>query len=160
MGGLGGWVCGRQWVGWEGWRVTQEAANGCGVDGVSLECGDALLPCRAITHRPLAAMPPSAALCTRTPHPTPPAFCNPASCAGLIACLPASLPASTPPPSLPQDCLPCAILSAYHECNPFPPPHTEIKEKDYLTPDGDYRVDAAGAKTMLNSLMYKLSYYE
>jgi dolichyl-diphosphooligosaccharide--protein glycosyltransferase len=36
----------------------------------------------------------------------------------------------------------------------------EIKEKDYLTHDGDYRVDAHGAKTMLNSLMYKLSYYE
>ncbi|KAG2453082.1 hypothetical protein HYH02_002414 [Chlamydomonas schloesseri] len=38
--------------------------------------------------------------------------------------------------------------------------YPEIKEKDYLTPDGDYRVDAHGAKTMLNSLMYKLSYYD
>ncbi|GLC55928.1 hypothetical protein PLESTB_001045500 [Pleodorina starrii] len=37
--------------------------------------------------------------------------------------------------------------------------YPEIKEPDYLTPDGDYRVDARGTKTMLNSLMYKLSYY-
>ncbi|KAG2484889.1 hypothetical protein HYH03_016370 [Edaphochlamys debaryana] len=38
--------------------------------------------------------------------------------------------------------------------------YPEIKEKDYLTSDGDYRVDSRGAKTMLNSLMYKLSYYD
>ncbi|EFJ43283.1 hypothetical protein VOLCADRAFT_66117 [Volvox carteri f. nagariensis] len=37
--------------------------------------------------------------------------------------------------------------------------YPEIKEPDYLTPEGDYRVDARGTKTMLNSLMYKLSYY-
>lgn len=42
---------------------------------------------------------------------------------------------------------------------PAPAP-AEIKEKDYLTPDGDYRVDARGAKAMMNSLMYKLSYHE
>ncbi|GLI62500.1 hypothetical protein VaNZ11_005155, partial [Volvox africanus] len=38
--------------------------------------------------------------------------------------------------------------------------YPEIKEPDYLTPEGDYRVDARGTKTMLNSLMYKLSYYD
>lgn len=36
--------------------------------------------------------------------------------------------------------------------------YPEIKEEDYLN-NGDYRVDAQGSKTMLNSLMYKLSYY-
>ncbi|KAM3351104.1 hypothetical protein ACQJBY_023239 [Aegilops geniculata] len=35
-------------------------------------------------------------------------------------------------------------------------PH--IKEQDYLR-DGNYRVDAQGTPTMLNCLMYKLSYY-
>lgn len=36
----------------------------------------------------------------------------------------------------------------------------EIKEADYLAGGSDYRVDAAATKTMLNSLMYRLSYYE
>lgn len=36
----------------------------------------------------------------------------------------------------------------------------EIREMDYLTPAGDYRVDAQGTKVMLNTLMYKLSYLE
>jgi len=35
----------------------------------------------------------------------------------------------------------------------------EIVEKDFLTPEGQYRVDSAATKTMLNSLMYKLCYY-
>eukprot|EP00197_Chlamydomonas_leiostraca_P007871 CAMPEP_0202860940 /NCGR_PEP_ID=MMETSP1391-20130828/2496_1 /ASSEMBLY_ACC=CAM_ASM_000867 /TAXON_ID=1034604 /ORGANISM="Chlamydomonas leiostraca, Strain SAG 11-49" /LENGTH=750 /DNA_ID=CAMNT_0049540229 /DNA_START=40 /DNA_END=2292 /DNA_ORIENTATION=+ len=36
----------------------------------------------------------------------------------------------------------------------------EIKEPDYLAGGTDYRVDAQGTKTMLNSLMYRLSYYD
>ncbi|KAF5394858.1 Dolichyl-diphosphooligosaccharide--protein glycosyltransferase subunit STT3, partial [Paragonimus heterotremus] len=36
---------------------------------------------------------------------------------------------------------------------------TEIQEKDFLTENGDYRVDKAASPTMLNCLMYKLSYY-
>ena len=36
-------------------------------------------------------------------------------------------------------------------------PH--IVEKEYFTKQGEYRMDAAGSDTMLNSLMYKLSYY-
>ncbi|KAI5950026.1 STT3 [Candida theae] len=35
----------------------------------------------------------------------------------------------------------------------------EIKERDYFTERGEYRVDKAASKTMKNSLMYKLSYY-
>jgi len=35
----------------------------------------------------------------------------------------------------------------------------EIKEPDYFTPNGEFRVDAAGSKVLLNSLMYKTSYY-
>jgi len=35
----------------------------------------------------------------------------------------------------------------------------DIHEGDYLTPDGSYRVDSAASQTMLNCLMYKLSYY-
>jgi len=35
----------------------------------------------------------------------------------------------------------------------------EIKEADYLSPEGQYRIDRGGSKTMLNSLMYKLCYY-
>ncbi len=38
--------------------------------------------------------------------------------------------------------------------------YPEIKEPDYLTADGDYRVDGAASPTMLNTLMYKLSYYQ
>jgi len=34
----------------------------------------------------------------------------------------------------------------------------KIKEHEYL-PKGEYRIDAGGSPTMLNSLMYKLSYY-
>jgi len=36
----------------------------------------------------------------------------------------------------------------------------EIKESEYLTANGQYRVDAAAPKNMLNSLMYKLCYYK
>ena len=38
--------------------------------------------------------------------------------------------------------------------------YSEIKEADYLSPRGEYRIDAGGSQTMLNSLMYKLSYYK
>jgi len=34
-----------------------------------------------------------------------------------------------------------------------------IREDDYMGADGQYRVDSGASKTMLNSLMYKLSYY-
>ena len=36
---------------------------------------------------------------------------------------------------------------------------TEIRESDYFTERGEFRVDASGSKTLLNCLMYKLSYY-
>ncbi|XP_055333682.1 dolichyl-diphosphooligosaccharide--protein glycosyltransferase subunit STT3B-like [Paramacrobiotus metropolitanus] len=35
----------------------------------------------------------------------------------------------------------------------------EIRETDYFSPDGHFRVDSGGSKTLLNCLMYKLSYY-
>ncbi|KAL1297673.1 hypothetical protein AAFC00_006225 [Neodothiora populina] len=35
----------------------------------------------------------------------------------------------------------------------------EIKERDYFTPRGEYRVDDGATETMKNSLMYKMSYY-
>jgi len=34
-----------------------------------------------------------------------------------------------------------------------------IKEKDYYTSSGEFRIDAQGSATMLNSLMYKMCYY-
>jgi dolichyl-diphosphooligosaccharide--protein glycosyltransferase len=34
-----------------------------------------------------------------------------------------------------------------------------VRERDYLSPRGEYRIDAGGSPTMLNSLMYKLCYY-
>jgi hypothetical protein len=34
-----------------------------------------------------------------------------------------------------------------------------IKESDYFTPQGEFRVDKEGSPTLLNCLMYKLSYY-
>ncbi|KAF0290766.1 Dolichyl-diphosphooligosaccharide--protein glycosyltransferase subunit STT3A [Amphibalanus amphitrite] len=34
-----------------------------------------------------------------------------------------------------------------------------IHEKDYYTPSGEFRIDAQGSPTMLNSLMYKMCYY-
>jgi dolichyl-diphosphooligosaccharide--protein glycosyltransferase len=37
--------------------------------------------------------------------------------------------------------------------------YPEIREGDYLTSRGDYRIDKEGTPTMLNSLMYKMSYY-
>ena len=33
------------------------------------------------------------------------------------------------------------------------------QESDYFTPQGEFRVDSAGSQTLLNCLMYKLSYY-
>ena len=37
---------------------------------------------------------------------------------------------------------------------------THIKENDYYTQQGEYRVDKEGAPKLLNCLMYKLSYYK
>ena len=34
-----------------------------------------------------------------------------------------------------------------------------IKEWDYYTPQGEFRVDREGSPTLLNCLMYKLCYY-
>lgn len=36
---------------------------------------------------------------------------------------------------------------------------TEIRESDFFTDRGEFRVDSGGSKTLLNCLMYKLSYY-
>ncbi|MEW5316146.1 MAG: hypothetical protein WDW38_007532 [Sanguina aurantia] len=38
--------------------------------------------------------------------------------------------------------------------------YPEIKEPDFLAGGTDYRIDAQGTKTMLNTLMYKLSYLD
>lgn len=35
----------------------------------------------------------------------------------------------------------------------------EIKESDYFTPQGEFRVDSAGSPVLLNCLMYKMCYY-
>mgnify|MGYP001320265086 FL=1 len=35
----------------------------------------------------------------------------------------------------------------------------EVKERDFFTPRGEYRVDDQATDTMKNSLMYKMSYY-
>nr|KAG5703788.1 hypothetical protein BaRGS_009586 [Batillaria attramentaria] len=35
----------------------------------------------------------------------------------------------------------------------------DIRESDYFTPQGEFRVDSSGSSTLLNCLMYKLSYY-
>ena len=34
-----------------------------------------------------------------------------------------------------------------------------IKETDYFTPQGEFRIDKEGSSTMLNCLMYKMCYY-
>eukprot|EP01137_Pigoraptor_chileana_P016397 Opistho-2@5843 len=34
-----------------------------------------------------------------------------------------------------------------------------VKETDYFSPSGEYRIDKEASKTMLNSLMYKMCYY-
>lgn len=34
-----------------------------------------------------------------------------------------------------------------------------FKESDYFTERGEFRIDSQGSPTMLNCLMYKLSYY-
>ena len=34
-----------------------------------------------------------------------------------------------------------------------------IKETDYYTPQGEFRVDRDGSPTLLNCLMYKMCYY-
>ena len=34
-----------------------------------------------------------------------------------------------------------------------------IKESDYYTPQGEFRVDKEGSPTLLNCLMYKMCYY-
>lgn len=35
----------------------------------------------------------------------------------------------------------------------------EVREKDFFTPAGQYKVDNEATPTMRNSLMYKMSYY-
>lgn len=35
----------------------------------------------------------------------------------------------------------------------------DIKENDYYTSSGEFRVDREGSPTLLNCLMYKLCYY-
>ena len=40
------------------------------------------------------------------------------------------------------------------------PEGSHIKEADYYTPQGEFRVDKEGSQTLLNSLMYKLCYYK
>jgi len=35
----------------------------------------------------------------------------------------------------------------------------EVKEKDFFTPQGQYKIDNEATPTMRNSLMYKMSYY-
>ncbi|GAU92188.1 hypothetical protein RvY_04301 [Ramazzottius varieornatus] len=35
----------------------------------------------------------------------------------------------------------------------------DIREADYFSPDGHFRVDSGGSKVLMNCLMYKLSYY-
>lgn len=39
------------------------------------------------------------------------------------------------------------------------PEGAHIKEMDYFTKSGEFRVDREGSSTMLNCLMYKLCYY-
>ena len=39
------------------------------------------------------------------------------------------------------------------------PKGEHIKEWDYYTPSGEFRVDSEGSPTLLNCLMYKLCYY-
>ncbi|EGD76691.1 oligosaccharyl transferase [Salpingoeca rosetta] len=39
------------------------------------------------------------------------------------------------------------------------PPGAHIKEADYFTPSGEFRIDSSGSQTMLNCLMYKMCYY-
>ena len=34
-----------------------------------------------------------------------------------------------------------------------------IKEADYYTPQGEFRIDKEGSPTLLNCLMYKMCYY-
>ena len=34
-----------------------------------------------------------------------------------------------------------------------------IKETDYYTPQGEFRIDRDGSPTLLNCLMYKMCYY-
>lgn len=34
-----------------------------------------------------------------------------------------------------------------------------VRERDYLSSRGEYRIDAAGSPIMLNTLMYKMCYY-
>ena len=37
---------------------------------------------------------------------------------------------------------------------------SHIHESDYYTPSGEFRIDKEGSQTLLNCLMYKLSYYK
>ena len=39
------------------------------------------------------------------------------------------------------------------------PEGEHIKEHDYYTPSGEFRVDGEGSPTLLNCMMYKMCYY-
>ena len=39
------------------------------------------------------------------------------------------------------------------------PEGAHIKEYDYYTPSGEFRIDNEGSQTLLNCLMYKMCYY-
>ena len=71
------------------------------------------------------------------------------------------LPPSLPPslflsPSLPP--LPPSFPpSLFLPLSPSLP--LSLQESNYFTPQGEFRVDAAGSSTLLNCLMYKLAYY-
>ena len=39
------------------------------------------------------------------------------------------------------------------------PEGAHIKEWDYYTPSGEFRVDGEGSQTLLNCMMYKMCYY-
>lgn len=55
---------------------------------------------------------------------------------------------------------PLKILTNIQAINhPFFSLSNIFQESDYFTPQGEFRVDKAGSPTLLNCLMYKMSYY-
>lgn len=51
-----------------------------------------------------------------------------------------------------QTCVSVSSLTLLPVC-------ASLQESDYFTPQGEFRVDKAGSPTLLNCLMYKMSYY-
>lgn len=49
------------------------------------------------------------------------------------------------------------LINLYTSLHLFSSCH--VQESDYFTPQGEFRVDKAGSPTLLNCLMYKMSYY-